>query len=77
MAPLNPRLQEQSPEAQGRPITRATTLKAKSPRALLKPGREFIGQETALSAQAVGPHQATHPTPTRRDHLFCSFHACS
>lgn len=34
-APLSPRLQGQRPGVQGRPIARATTLKAKSPRALL------------------------------------------
>lgn len=43
-APLNPGLQGQSPGVQGQPIARATTLKAKSPRALL--------QRTVLTSKA-------------------------
>lgn len=78
-APLSPRLQGQSPGAQGRPTGRATTLKAKSPRALPQRAdltsptgaREFRSHQTAqtlLSAQAVGPQQAAHPTPTGTPH---------
>lgn len=74
-APLSPRLQGQSPGTQGRPTTRATTLKAKSPRALPQRAdltsptgaREFISHQTAqtlFSAQAMGPQQVAHPTPT-------------
>lgn len=73
-APLSPRLQGQSPGARGRPTGRATTLKAKSPRALPQRAdltsptgaREFRSHQTAqtlLSAQAVGPQQAAHLPP--------------
>lgn len=73
-APLSPRLQGQSPGARGRPTGRATTLKAKSPRALPQRAdltsptgaREFRSHQTAqtlLSAQAVGPQAGCSPHP--------------
>lgn len=57
-----------SPRVQGRPSARATTLKAKSPRALLwradltsltraRKGPNHQTAQTLLSAQATGPQQ--------------------
>lgn len=64
-----------SPGAQSRPLARATTLKTKSPgpchreqsyQAWPKPGHQTA--QTLLSARAMGPKQAAHPTPAGIPH---------
>lgn len=81
-APLSPSSRDRL-GAQSRPIARATTLKAKRPKALLWtavstcPGRtgSSSGHQTAqtlLSIQAVGPQQAIHPALTATLHT----HSC-
>lgn len=76
-APLSPGFQGQSPGAQGKPTVRATTLKAKSPRALLK-GKAGLTSPTGASKEvykppsssniplcsSLGLQQVAHPTST-------------
>lgn len=74
-----PQAPGQSPEVQGRPSARATTLKAKSPRALLwradltsptraRKGPNHQTTQTLLSAQTMGPQQVAPLTPAGTPH---------
>lgn len=70
-APLSPKLQGQGPRAQFRPISRATTLKAKSPRTLL-----WRAVLNSLARTRKTVHR-----PRNSSHMLCSGHgipaACS